>query len=204
MVSNLAIIRADIVSDLLVWIAARKRAESLARIVFIPEIRPEKVCYALILPCGIISMLIQNIMRNKQRVLCDRVESRGILYQLMARFLKDARPKSDAGDNRIQKSITYIRKHINENIKIETLVDIACISKDHFIRLFKKETGMTPVQYISQKKIEKAQLLLVTEEMPIKEIAFLLSYEDHSYFNRLFKKITGVSPQEYRRNHLKK
>ena len=150
------------------------------------------------------SMLIQNIMRNKQRVLCDRVESRGILYQLMARFLKDARPKSDAGDNRIQKSITYIRKHINENIKIETLADIVCISKDHFIRLFKKETGMTPVQYISQKKIEKAQLLLVTEEMPIKEIAFLLSYEDHSYFNRLFKKITGGSPQEYRRNHLKK
>jgi AraC-like DNA-binding protein len=79
-----------------------------------------------------------------------------------------------------------------------------CISKDHFIRLFKKETGMTPVQYISQKKIEKAQLLLVTEEMPIKEIAFLLSYEDHSYFNRLFKKITGETPQEYRRGHLKK
>ena len=53
-------------------------------------------------------------------------------------------------------------------------------------------------------KIEKAQLLLVTEEMPIKEIAFQLSYEDHSYFNRLFKKITGETPQEYRRGHLKK
>ena len=150
------------------------------------------------------SMLIQNIMRNKQRVLCDRVESRGILYQLMARFLKDACSKSDLGDNRIQKSITYIRRHINENIKIEALADIVCISKDHFIRLFKKETGMTPVQYISQKKIEKAQLLLVTEDMPIKEIAFQLSYEDHSYFNRLFTKITGETPQEYRRGHLQR
>lgn len=150
------------------------------------------------------SMLIQNIVRNKQRVLCDRVESRGILYQLMARFLKDARFKSDVGDNRIQKILAYIRRNINQNIRIETLADIVCISKDHFIRLFKKETGITPVQYINQKKIEKAQLLLVTEDMPIKEIAFLLSYEDHSYFNRLFKKVTGVSPQEYRKNGVKK
>ena len=150
------------------------------------------------------SMLIQNIMRNKQRVLCDRVESRGILFQLLARFLKDARSKSDVGDDRIQKIITYIRKHINENIRIEMLADKACITKDHFIRLFKKEVGMTPVQYISQKKIEKAQLLLVTENMSIKEISFLLSYDDHSYFNRLFKKITGTSPQDYRNEYRKK
>lgn len=149
-------------------------------------------------------MLIQNIVKNKQRTLCERVESRGILFQLMARFFKEAHLKSDVEDNRIKKSLNYVKKHINENIRIESLADIACISKDHFIRLFKKEIGMTPGQYISQKKIEKAQLLLVTGDMPIKEIAFSLSYDDHSYFNRLFRKITGVSPLEYRKNHVKK
>lgn len=71
--------------------------------------------------------------------------------------------------------------------------------KDHFIRLFKKELGTTPLQYINQKKIEKSQLLLITEEIAVKEIAFQLAFEDYSYFNRLFKKITGVTPQEYRR-----
>ena len=147
------------------------------------------------------STLAQNIARNKQRILCDRVESRGILYQLTARFLKEAEQKGNVNDNRIQKCLTYIRKHINENIRIDALADIVCISKDHFIRLFKKETGQTPVQYISQKKIEKAQLLLVTENMPVKEVAYLLSYDDHSYFNRLFRKVTGMSPQEYRRSH---
>lgn len=150
------------------------------------------------------SMLLQNIVKNKQRVVCDRVESRGILYQLMARFLKEAKLKSDVDDDRIQKSLNYIKRHINENIRIETLVDVTCISKDHFIRLFKKEVGMTPVQYICQKKIEKAQLLLVTENIPIKEVAFQLSYEDHSYFNRLFKRVTGMSPSEYRTNYKKK
>ena len=55
-----------------------------------------------------------------------------------------------------------------------------------------------PLQYINQKKIEKAQLILITEDIPVKNIAYLLAYEDHSYFNRLFKKITDVTPQQYR------
>ncbi|WP_369685451.1 helix-turn-helix domain-containing protein [Phocaeicola plebeius] len=49
------------------------------------------------------------------------------------------------------------------------------------------------------KKDRKSQLLLLTEELAVKEIAFQLAFEDYSYFNRLFKKITGVTPQEYRR-----
>lgn len=148
--------------------------------------------------------LIHNIVRNKQRELCDRVESRGILYQLMARFLKNAHPKSVVDDDRILKSLVYIRKNIHCDIKIEELANLVCTSKDHFIRLFKKGTGITPVQYINKKKIEKAQLLLITEELPIKEIAFMLSYEDHSYFNRLFRKMVGMSPLEYRKNHMRR
>ena len=102
-------------------------------------------------------------------------------------------------DNRIVKAVRYIHKHITETIELEKLAEIACLSKDHFIRLFKKGMGTTPLQYINQKKIEKAQLLLITEELAVKEIAFRLAFEDYSYFNRLFKKITGVTPQEYRR-----
>lgn len=149
-------------------------------------------------------MLLQSIAKNKQRILCDRVESRGILYQLIARFLKDAQPKSETGDDRIQKCLTYIRKNINQNIKIDMLAEIVCLSRDHLIRLFKKETGLTPIQYINIKKMEKAQLLLVSGNMSIKEIAFMLSYEDHSYFIRLFKKITGKTPQDYRKEYRKK
>ena len=149
-------------------------------------------------------MLLQSIAKNKQRILCDRVESRGILYQLIARFLKDAQLKSETADDRIQKCLTYIRKNINQNIKIDMLAEIVCLSRDHLIRLFKKETGLTPIQYISIKKMEKAQLLLVSGNMSIKEIAFMLSYEDHSYFNRQFKKITGKTPKDYRNEYRKK
>ncbi|MEQ3332447.1 AraC family transcriptional regulator, partial [Phocaeicola vulgatus] len=125
--------------------------------------------------------LIRNIIKNKQRTFCDKVESRGIVYQLIARFLKDAKPKVEVNDNRIQKVLSHIRKNIYKTVDIDSLAAISCLSKDHFIRLFKKEVGTTPLQYINQKKIEKAQLILITEDIPVKNIAYLLAYEDHSY-----------------------
>lgn len=142
--------------------------------------------------------LMQNLIKNRQRAFCDKVESRGIVFQLLSRFFKQGQSKIEMEDNRIAKTVLYIRKHLNEAIELEKLAEISCLSKDHFIRLFKKELGTTPLQYINQKKIEKAQLLLITEELAVKEIAFQLAFEDYSYFNRLFKKITGVTPQEYR------
>lgn len=143
--------------------------------------------------------LMQNLIKNRQRAFCDKVESRGIVFQLLSRFFKQGQSKIEMEDNRIAKTILYIRKHLNEAIELEKLAEISCLSKDHFIRLFKKELGTTPLQYINQKKIEKAQLLLITEELAVKEIAFQLAFDDYSYFNRLFKKTTGVTPQEYRR-----
>ena len=143
--------------------------------------------------------LMQNLIKNRQRAFCDKVESRGIVFQLLSRFFKQGQSKIEMEDNRIAKTVLYIRKHLNEAIELEKLAEISCLSKDHFIRLFKKELGTTPLQYSNQKKIEKAQLLLITEELAVKEIAFQLAFDDYSYFNRLFKKTTGVTPQEYRR-----
>ena len=143
--------------------------------------------------------LMQNLIKNRQRAFCDKVESRGIVFQLLSRFFKQGQSKIEMEDNRIAKTVLYIRKHLNEAIELEKLAEISCLSKDHFIRLFKKELGTTPLQYINQKKIEKAQLLLITEELAVKETAFQLAFDDYSYFNRLFKKTTGVTPQEYRR-----
>lgn len=142
--------------------------------------------------------LMRNILINKQRTFYDKIESRGIVFQLLSHFFKHAQNKVEIKDRRVEKAIFYIRKHIYEIIDLDMLAKKSCLSKDHFIRLFKKETGAPPLKYINQKKIEKAQLILVTESLTIKEVAYRLAFEDYSYFNRLFKKITGLTPKRYR------
>ncbi len=146
--------------------------------------------------------LMRTLMKNRQLAFCDQVETRGIVLQLLARFFQKARMKETAKDERIGKAIAYIRQHMDEDIRLETLAGRACLSKDHFIRLFRQEMNTTPLKYINQKKMEKAQLLLLTESLSVKEVAYRLAFDDYSYFNRLFKKVTGMTPQEYRREYL--
>lgn len=145
--------------------------------------------------------LMDNIMRNKQRTISNKIESRGILYLLLAKFFHEATPKKEMVDPRIAKSIKYIQEHLYGTISVEVLTKVACVSKDHFIRLFKHFTGLSPTQYINRKKIERALILLVAQNDSVKGIAFRLGYKDYSYFIRLFRKYTGTTPQEYRNQH---
>lgn len=142
--------------------------------------------------------LEHNITRNRQRTFCNRVESRGIIFQLFSRFLQGATPGHGHLDERIRRSLTEIRLHLRRPLTLEHLAKTANLSKDHFIRLFKREVGCTPQQYVNRKKIEQAQLMLLTGDLPVKGIAYALGFEDHSYFNRLFRQRTGYTPKQYR------
>lgn len=147
--------------------------------------------------------LMLNLAFNKQRSLDKRLESRGILLLLMSRFVSKAVPEIGTEDERIRSCISYIRRHIYEAINITGLTGIAGVSKDHLIRLFKKECGMTPIKYINLKKIERAQLLLTTEKIAVKEVGYLLGFSDITYFNRVFRNITGKSPTQFRQGYIK-
>lgn len=123
---------------------------------------------------------------------------RGCILILISRFLKDAELRTWTNDERVTKALKYIHKNIYDDIDIDDLADAACVTKPYLTRLFKRSIGTSPLQYINRKKIEKAELMLLTETISIKELAYTLGFSDHSYFIRLFKKLTGKTPQEYR------
>lgn len=143
--------------------------------------------------------LAHNVLLNKQRPLYNKMLSRGIIYQLLAPFFYEARPKFMVGDDRVVKIIDYIHNHLNQRLSVEELAGYLCVSAGYFTRLFKKEIGVVPMQYISERKVEKAQLWLMAANLPIKEIAMRLGYDDASYFNRVFKRTTGITPADYRK-----
>lgn len=142
--------------------------------------------------------LIQAIRINKARDFQDKVESRGILYVLVSRFLGKASPKFSSNDDKIKNALNYIRKSTDSKILVKDLAEISALSVEHFIKVFKKETGETPNMYITRTKMERAMVLLVTSLAPVKTIAINLGYDDVSYFIRSFKKFAGITPQQYR------
>lgn len=144
--------------------------------------------------------LASSIVRNKNRRMAVRIESRGILYLLVSRFVERASEKKVADDPRIQRTVNMINSDIRRTFSLDDLVSEALMSKDHFVRLFKKETGLTPIHYINLKKMQHACLMLLTANDPVKNVAYALGFDDQSYFTRLFRKEMGVSPMEYRRS----
>lgn len=147
--------------------------------------------------------LVNNIRLNQSRPFCNKVESRGILFMLISRFLTLATPKAEVKDSRIHQTLNFIRKNIGRRIDIGEMASKACMSKDHFIRVFKNETGETPNAYFTHRKMERAELMLITTDLPINRIADMLGYEDYSYFIRMFRKKVGTTPQQYRDSHFK-
>lgn len=142
--------------------------------------------------------LFASLTRNRQRPFGLRVLSRGILLLLIAPFLEQARPVDKDIDKRVRQAMRFVREHVALTVTLDSLASVACLSRDHFLRLFHRETGTTPQQYINQCKMRRAQLLLVGDARPVKEVAVAVGIADVSYFSRLFKKSTGVTPQQYR------
>lgn len=141
------------------------------------------------------------IADNTKLPLHSLIETQGILSQLIASFFMGASTKTRNKDSRIVKCLQYIHENIDQNLTIPILANIACVSEDHFIRLFKANLKRTPLQYINAKKMEHIQLLLISTDDSIQDIAHHLSIDNISYFNRLFKQHTGFTPSEYRKEY---
>lgn len=92
----------------------------------------------------------------------------------------------------------YLDVHFSDELSLDALSKIVSRSVSQTIRIFKKDWGVTPYEYLLEKRMEKARLLLRHTVKPVKQIAFELNFSDEYYFSALFKKKNGVSPSQYR------
>jgi AraC-like DNA-binding protein len=141
---------------------------------------------------------LQSLASTAQTSFPVRTETNGILLQLLSRFLEHSEKLLVSEDSRIVKALRHIRENIGRKIHISDLSERCFLSDDHFTRLFKQEMNDTPIDYINRKKIEHAQLMLVINDAPVKDIACSMAFENIPYFNRLFKQLVGKTPTQYR------
>lgn len=92
----------------------------------------------------------------------------------------------------------YIREHVDEELSVEKLAQIAYISPNYLTRCFKKKHGKTVVEYINDFRLGLAEEMLKNTSLTVTAISAKVGYANYSYFVRQFKKYKGCSPSEYR------
>ncbi|MBO0462005.1 PocR ligand-binding domain-containing protein [Enterococcus sp. DIV1298c] len=110
---------------------------------------------------------------------------------------KNKEGNSDHGE--INKAIKYINKNLSRNITLDEVANHVYLSHYYFSRLFKKELGISFVNYLNKQRIEQAKELLLQTNLSVQKIAYRIGYTQPSYFCKLFKKETGTTPASFRR-----
>lgn len=109
----------------------------------------------------------------------------------------------NAGESDIEKAKKYIHQHISDDICVDDIVKEVHLNAQYFMRIFKKETSMPILEYITNERIKLAKELLTGTEFPINRVADCVGYGNYSYFSKLFKRYTKLTPAEFRKSFIK-
>jgi two-component system response regulator YesN len=101
-------------------------------------------------------------------------------------------------DGFVQKSIQYMKKHVEEDISREDVAAHVKLNPAYLSRLFKKETGKSLIDYLIETKMDRGKQLLDLTDMTVSSIALQVGYSNFSHFTKMFKKQYGVNPQDHR------
>ena len=116
-------------------------------------------------------------------------------YEILGGQVKDRHPR---GQLYVDEALQVMQASITGALHLDVLVKHLGIEKSYFIRLFKQDTGLPPVRYFLNMKMDAARNSLRDGDKSIRQVAAELGYEDEFYFSRQFKAVVGQSPSEFR------
>lgn len=94
--------------------------------------------------------------------------------------------------------LRYINLHFDESITLRDVAEAEHLNANYISQMFRRESGSTFTQYLTDLRIGKAKKLLVTESIPVSDVAAQIGFNDYFYFLKFFKKVVGVTPTKYR------
>jgi AraC family transcriptional regulator len=125
-----------------------------------------------------------------------------LALHLLQRYSSQSQPIATSGElpqTRFSAVIDYVEAHLDQNISLTELAALSQMSLHYFARLFKQTVGLSPHQYVTQQRIERAKQLLLQRGFTMAEVAHRVGFADQSHFNRHFKNLVGVSPKQWLR-----
>ena len=102
----------------------------------------------------------------------------------------------------LRRARDHADRYYAEPIDLEALAAVACLSKFHFLRLFRTTYGTTPAEYVSRRRIERAQDLLRSTNLTVTEVCHTVGFTSLGSFSSRFRTVVGESPSEFQRRWL--
>lgn len=131
----------------------------------------------------------------------DWFEGKGLLATLLTPFLRAARPHTGVHARATQQFLAvqeFIHANMSRTILLGDLARVAKLHPTYFSDRFHQLVGVRPLEYLMQRRMERAQYLLLTSTAPVKEVANAVGIPDAAYFTRAFTRCCGCSPSDYR------
>lgn len=91
----------------------------------------------------------------------------------------------------------FIERHLAERFTLADMADAACMSRFHFSRMFRLTFGVSPMEYVLHRRIERAKPMLLDRRRSIADVAAALGFCDQSHFTRSFRRVTGYPPRQF-------
>ena len=159
-----------------------------------------------VLSCGEYRYKMDIYLRELLQETSSQIEfyqeiSQGLVSALLVLVMRLIRinPEDEAAlSQECQKIKEYLDQNFTSPITLDSLSETVYISKHYLSHLFKEQTGISPIKYLTSKRMEKACELLSETELPVSEVSKAVGYENPLYFSQVFKRIFGISPVKYR------
>lgn len=133
----------------------------------------------------------------------DNYRLLGMLYLFLAVIADAQKNKFDtpSGNTYVNHAITYIQNHYSMPVTIEEISAYVGLNRSYLSSLFKEYTGLSPIKYLQNFRITRAQHMLRVTDLPIESIALSCGYQSAESFHKIFRQIVGMSPRIFRNEH---
>jgi AraC-like DNA-binding protein len=124
------------------------------------------------------------------------------LMQTQARCTIFENYKRYSTRNRFAYVAEYINEHLSEEISVKRMSELACMSESNFYKSFRQSFGITPTEYVLQKRMELAKKLLLDAKLSITDVCFRVGFNSVNYFCTLFRRYEKLTPSAFRASRI--
>ena len=100
-----------------------------------------------------------------------------------------------------KRTLAYIEANLASKLDIDDLANVVALSRSHFSRAFKRSVGLSPMEYVVVRRVERAKEIIGGTREPLAEVALVCGFADQAHLSRRFRDIVGISPGRWRRSN---